>query len=248
MIYLKSPTEIEHISYINKLGAELLQLCYDKIKIGLVTKELEHIVNSHCIRYNVKSSFKGYKGFPHNVCVSINDEVIHGFPSERVVVDGDIVSVDVGLQKDNYYSDAAFTKVVGHATKTTKELVRITNECLHKGIEQAVPGNRIYDISDAIQQHAESMGFNVIRDYVGHGVGLALHEDPKIPNYRARGINWLLRPGMVIAIEPLVVEGLYEVYVDENNWTIITKDHSLSAHFEHSVAITAAGPKILSEL
>jgi len=246
MIYLKSPSEIDGIREINKLGAELLYLCYEKIQDGIITKELEDLTQQYCIKNGIVSSFKGYKGFPHSLCVSVNEEVIHGFPSKRVIQSGDIVSVDVGLQKNGYYSDAAFTKIVGKISKRTKELVTATKDCLYKGIEKAVPGNRLYDISRAIQSHAEFMGFDVIREYVGHGVGLALHEDPKIPNYVSHGINWILKPGMVIAIEPLVVEGSYEVYVAKNNWTVITKDHKLSAHFEHSVAITKDGPEILS--
>jgi len=246
MIYLKNPTEIKEIEYVNKLGAELLHLCYDHIKPGSMLLELEVIVLKYCLEHKVLPSFKGYKGFPHNVCVSINEEAIHGFPNDRVIKDGNIVSVDVGLNNNGYYSDAAFTKKVGQVPKRTKELVRTTYECLYKGIEKAQPGNRIYDISSAIQSHAKRMGFDVVRDYVGHGVGLAVHEDPKIPNYVAHGINWKLRLGMVIAIEPILVSGSYETYIAANNWTVITKDHKLSAHFEHSVAITASGPKILS--
>ena len=245
MIYLKNPKEVKEIEYVNKLGAELLQMCYDHLKPGVVTLELEEIVLRYCIDKKVLPSFKKYKGFPHNLCVSINEEVIHGFPDGRIVKESDIVSVDIGLNNNGYYSDAAFTKIVGQVPKKTKKLVRTTYECLHKGIKKAVAGNRIYDISIAIQSHAERMGFDVVRDYVGHGVGLAVHEDPKIPNYMAHGINWKLRVGMVIAIEPIVVEGTYEVYAKENGWTIITKDSKLAAHFEHSIAITDAGPKIL---
>jgi len=247
MIYLKNLHEIKHIEYVNRLGADLLSICYDYLKAGITTLELEEIVDKFCIDNKVTPSFKNYHGFPHSLCVSINDELIHGFPSSRVIKDGDIVSVDIGLNYNNYYSDAAFTKIIGKVPKSTLKLVKTTHECLYKGISKATPNNRINDISAAIQLHAEIKGFDVVRDYVGHGVGLAVHEDPKIPNYVSYGINWKLRPGMVIAIEPIVVEGSYDVYVCENNWTVITKDHKLSAHFEHSVAITENGPIILSK-
>jgi methionyl aminopeptidase len=246
MIYIKSPSEINFIREINKFGAELLFICNEKLQPGVITKELDDVVLQYCNKHNIIPSFKGYKGFPYNLCVSINEEVIHGFPSERIILNGDIVSIDVGLQKNGYYSDAAFTKIIGNVSNEITKLVVTTEECLCKGISKAIPGNRIYDISFAIQQHAESNGFNVVKPYVGHGVGIALHEDPKIPNYVAGGVNWLLVPGMVIAIEPIIVEGHCDVYVEKNNWTVITKDGGLSAHFEHSVAITENGPEILS--
>lgn len=248
MIYLKSPKEIEKILYINKIGAELRQICYDYIRPGIVTLELEEVVLRYCIKNNVLSSFKGYKGFPNNICVSVNEEVIHGFPSTRVINDGDIVSIDIGLKKNGYYSDTACTKIVGKVDNISKKLVKVTNECLYKGIEKAIPGNRVYDISAAIQLHTELMGFDVVREYVGHGVGFAVHEPPKIPNYVSHSINWKLRAGMVIAIEPILVSGSYDTYVAKNNWTVITKDHKMSAHFEHSIAITDNGPVILSQL
>jgi len=248
MIYLKNPKEIKEIEYVNKLGAELLQMCYDFLKPDVMTLGLEELVLRYCLDKKILPSFKGYKGFPHSLCVSINEEVIHGFPDGRIVKDGDIVGVDIGLNKDGYYSDAAFTKIIGKVPKRTKELVKTTYECLYKGIEKAQAGNRIHDIGATIQLHAERMGFDVIRDYVGHGVGLAIHEDPKIPNYVSHGINWKLRTGMVIAIEPILVEGTYEVDIKDNNWTIVTRDNKLSAHFEHSIAITDNGPLILSEI
>ena len=246
MIYLKSPYEIKEIEYVNKMGVEVLQMCYEYLKPGVKARALDDIVIRYCVENGSLPAFKKYKGFPHNICVSINEEVIHGFPDDRIIKDGDIVSVDVGLKRNGYYSDSAFTKIIGEVPKKITELVRTTYECLQRGIQKAVPGNRIYDISAAIQLHAEGMGFDVIRDYVGHGVGLDLHEDPKIPNYISHGINWKLRPGMVIAIEPILVEGTYHTYVADNNWTVVTKDHKLAAHFEHSVAITTSGSKILS--
>lgn len=248
MIYLKNVQEIRNIEYVNKLGAELLQICYEYLKPGIVTLELDEIVNKFCADRKVTPSFKNYRGFPHNLCVSVNEEIIHGFPNERVVKAGDIVSVDLGLNWHNYYSDAAFTKIIGKVTNSTKKLVKTTRECLYKGISKAKHGNRLNDISAAVQLHAELKGFDVVREYVGHGVGLAVHEDPKIPNYVSHGINWRLRTGMVIAIEPIVVEGSYEVCVGKNNWTVTTKDNKLSSHFEHSLAITDDKPIILSEI
>jgi len=237
MIYLKNPTEIKNIDYVNKLGIEVLQMCYDYIKPGIMTLELEELLLKFCLKNKVRSSFKGYSGFPHNLCVSVNEEVVHGFPNEYEVKDGDIVSVDIGLIKDGYYSDAAFTKSVGKTSDNIKKLIKTTRECLNYGIKKAKNGNRISDISVAIQSHAERMGFDVIRCFVGHGVGLDVHELPKIPNYLTQRVDWKLRIGMVIAIEPIVVEGTYDIQIKLNTWTAITKDRKLSAHFERSVVV-----------
>lgn len=246
MIYLKSPSEVNEIDYVNKLGIEVLNICYDHIKPGIISLELEELLLRFCLTHKVKPSFRNYKGFPHNLCVSINEEVVHGFPNSRIIKDGDVVSVDIGLIRNGYYSDAAFTKLVGNIGIKSKELVRTTYECLHVGIERALVGNRISDIGNAIQSHANRMGFDVVRDFVGHGVGIAVHEPPKIPNYMSSHIiNWKLRPGMVIAIEPILVEGDHAVCMSYNKWTILTKDGGLSAHFEQSIAISEGGPKIL---
>lgn len=245
MIYLKNPDEINKIEYVNALGMEILNICYEYIKPGIITLELEELLLRFCVKNKVIPSFKNYKGFPHNLCVSINEEVVHGFPDDRKVEVGDIVSVDIGLVKDGYYSDAAFTKIIGEVPKRTLELVRSTYECLYKGIEKSLVGNRISDIETAIQSTANRMDFDVVRDFVGHGVGLAVHEPPKIPNYRSHNVDWRLRSGMVIAIEPLLVEGSYEVQLKSNGWTVVTKDGKLAAHFEQSVAILEDGPKIL---
>lgn len=248
MIYLKNPYEIDQIEYANKLGAELLQQCYEHIKPGIATIELDKMAEKFCANNNVRPSFKGYKSFPAALCVSINEEVVHGIPRERLIKDGDIVSVDFGVNRNGYYSDAAFTKCVGKVSSGIQKLVKITEQCLYEGIKQARPGNRIYDVSLAIQSTADTMNFDVIRKFVGHGVGFMVHELPKIPNFVANGINWRLRPGMVIAIEPMLVEGTYEVDTKSNGWTVITRDKKMSAHFEHSVAILSGGPKILSKL
>ena len=248
MIYLKTPDEINKIEHANKIGAELLRECYEYIQPGISTIELEHIAEKFCIDNKVKPSFKGYSGYPFCLCISVNEEIVHGFPSERVVKDGDLVSVDFGINKNGYYSDQAFTKCVGNVSEVAKKISKVTEECLYEGIYKATIGNRIYDISRAIQSHAEQNNFDVVRDFCGHGVGFCVHEDPKILNYVSNNINWKLRSGMVIAIEPMLVEGAYEVDIEPNGWTAITRDRKLSAHFEMSIAIFEDGPKIFSKL
>jgi len=245
MIYLKTPFEIQQIEYANKLGAELLQQCYDYIKPDIATIELEEIAEKFCADNNIQPSFKGYRNYPYCLCISLNEEVVHGFPSKRVIKQGDIVSVDFGVNRNGYFGDEAFTKCVGKVSALAKKLVKTTEECLYEGIKKAQPGNRINDISRVIQSHAERNNFDVIRDFCGHGVGFQVHELPKILNYVSNGINWRLRPGMVLAIEPMLVEGTYEVDVKSNGWTVITRDKKLSAFFEKSIAIFEDGPKIL---
>lgn len=248
MIYLKTPSQIDKIENVNKLGAEFLNICYEYIKASVATIELEELAIKFCEKNKVRPSFYKYMGFPHRLCVSINNEIVHGFPNGYVIKEGDIVSIDFGLEKSGYFSDAAFTKIIGKVPKNTKKLVRITKECLYKGIEQSVLGNRLFDISRAIQSHAVRNNFDTVREFVGHGVGLKVHELPTVPNYVSIGINWRLRPGMVLAIEPMLVEGSYEIKTHPNNWTIFTADGKMAAHFEHSIAILETGPKILSKL
>jgi methionyl aminopeptidase len=248
MIYLKTPDQIREIEYVNKLGAEVLQMCREHIKPGVATLELEEIAEKFCKDRGVSPSFKGYKGFPHSICVSINEEIIHGFPSDRIIKGGDVVSVDFGITKGGYYSDAAFTKLVGRVPNIVRTLVLTAESCLYEGISEARRGNRLFNISEAVQQTAFGAGFDVVRDYVGHGVGLNLHEDPKIPNYVTNGVNYELRVGMVLAIEPMLVEKSYEVKCLPNTWTVATLDGGFAAHFEHSIAILEDGPKILSTI
>ena len=248
MIFLKTPHQIDRIEYVNKLGAEFLEACYDYIKSGVSTFELEELSIKFCEKYNVKPSFYKYSGFPHRLCVSINDEIVHGFPSDYIIKSGDIVSVDFGVEKNGYFSDAAFTKIVGNVTENIRKLVETTEECLYKGINQAMSGHRLFDISSAIQLHAASQNFDTIRKFVGHGVGLQVHEQPQVPNYVSIGTNWKLRVGMVLAIEPMLVEGSYDTRIHHNNWTIFTVDGKMASHFEHSIAILETGPKILSKL
>jgi len=248
MIYLKTLQQIDSIEYVNKLGAEFLTMCYDHIKLDVVTLELEELAIKFCEKYKVRPSFYKYRGFPHRLCVSVNDEIVHGFPDEYIIKSGDIVSVDFGIEKDGYFSDSAFTKIVGKVPKNIKKLVKTTEECLYKGIEQAVGGNRLFDISKAVYSHAVQNNFDTVREFVGHGVGLQLHEPPQVPNYVSIGINWKLRPGMVIAIEPMLVEGSYDIKIHPNGWTVFTADGKMASHFEHSIAILETGPKILSKL
>jgi len=180
--------------------------------------------------------------------VSLNEEVVHGFPGARKIIDGDIVSVDCGVNRNGYYGDAAFTKIVGEVPPRIETLVKTTENCLYEGIKSAVPKGRLYDISKAVQSMAEEKGFGVVRSFTGHGVGFAVHEKPMVPNYVTRGINYILKIGLVIAIEPMLVEGTYEIEVASNGWVTMTKDRKMAAHFEHTIAIMEDGPKILSVL
>ena len=245
MIYLKTPDQINHIEHVNKLGGEFLQECREHVRPGVIKYELQELAKIFCEKHKVRPSFHEYRELPYLLCISINEEVVHGAPNDRVIKAGDLVSVDFGIEKGGYYSDAAFTMKVGRGGDS---LIKTTEECLYYGIEKAVAGNRIYDISAAIYDHAVKSGYDVIREYVGHGTGLTLHEDPSIPNYVSSGINWKLRPGMVIAVEPMLVTGTYEVETLDDGWTVVTKDGKMSAHFEHSVAIMPDGPRILSKL
>lgn len=247
MIFLKAPSELNQLESVNKMGVEFLYRCYDFISDGIETIDIEKIALEFCSKNDLVPCFLGYEGFPHSICVSINDEIVHGFPGHRRINNGDLVSVDFGVKKNGFVSDAAFTKVVGKANDRAKNLSKTAYECLLKGIDQAFPGNFLFNISSTIHKHALACGFDVVRKYVGHGTGYFLHEDPKVPNYVSFGVNWRLRSGMVFAIEPMLVEGNYDYVVAPNSWTVLTADGKLSAHFEHSVAITEDGPKVLSK-
>ena len=200
------------------------------------------------MKKGAKPAFKGYMGYPSSLCVSVNSEVVHGIPSDRVLNEGDIVSLDFGSYYDGYYGDSAMTLPVGGISGNAKRLIKITNEALYKGIAEARTSNRLGDISAAVQEHVESAGFSVVRDFVGHGIGQKLHEEPQIPNFGVRGRGIALKAGMVFAIEPMVNEGTYQVKVLKDGWTVVTLDGKLSAHFEHTIAITENGPDILSKL
>jgi len=191
-------------------------------------------------------AFKGYRGYPRSLCVSVNEEVVHGIPGKRKLKEGDIVSLDLGVLMDGYYGDAAITVPVGKVSELAKKLIKVTEEALYRGIEMARPGNRLSDISHAIQTHVEKAGFSVVREFVGHGIGKQLHEEPQVPNFGPPNRGPRLEPGMVLAIEPMVNTGTWEVRILPNGWTVVTADGGLSAHFEHTVAITDNGPEILS--
>ncbi len=248
MIFLKSPWEIEKMRRSNAIVAEILEALREAIKPGITTLELNELSEELCLKKKVRPAFKGYMGYPFSLCVSINEVVVHGLPSQRRLKEGDIVSLDFGVICDGYYGDAAITVPVGRVSKMAKRLISVTEEALYKGIEQARPKRHLSDISFAIQRHAEAHGFSVIRQFVGHGIGRSLHEDPQVPNFGPPGRGVRLKPGMVIAIEPMVAEGTYEVEILEDGWTAVTKDRKLAAHFEHTVAITEDGPQILSRV
>jgi len=248
MIFLKSPWEIEKMRRSNAIVAEILEALREAIKPGITTLELNELSEEFCLKKKVRPAFKGYMGYPFSLCVSINEVVVHGLPSQRRLKEGDIVSLDFGVICDGYYGDAAITVPVGRVSKMAKRLISVTEEALYKGIEQARPKRHLSDISFAIQRHAEAHGFSVIRQFVGHGIGRSLHEDPQVPNFGPPGRGVRLKPGMVIAIEPMVAEGTYEVEILEDGWTAVTKDRKLAAHFEHTVAITEDGPQILSRV
>ena len=226
--------------------AEILEILQQKIKPGTDTLTLDRVSEQLALERNAKPAFKGYRGFPYSLCASVNQQVVHGFPSERPLKEGDILSMDFGILYEGYYGDAAVTVPVGRVSEAAQRLIKTTKESLFLGIEQAVPGKRLSDISHAIQSHVERAGFSVVRKFVGHGIGRSLHEDPQVPNYGKPGLGIRLKPGMVLAIEPMVNQGGYDVETLEDGWTTVTKDGSLSAHFEHTIAITEQGPVVLS--
>lgn len=246
MIILKSREEIEKIRKSNRIVAQVLEKLREIIAPGVTTAELDRVAEEMSRKNSAKPAFKGYRGYPASLCTSINSEVVHGIPSARELREGDIVSLDFGILVDGYYGDSALTVPVKEASPEAMRLIRVTRESLYKGIEEAKAGNRLGDISAAVQEHVEAAGFSVVRDYVGHGIGKSLHEDPQIPNYGTRGRGIALKKGMVLAIEPMVNEGSYGVRVTGDGWTVVTEDGKLSAHFEHTIAISDDGPEILS--
>jgi methionyl aminopeptidase len=247
-IILKSPQEIEKMRCSNRIVAEVLQEMKLMAKPGVTTRELDELAEALLAKRKARSAFKGYNGYPATLCTSVNEEVIHGIPSERILREGDILSLDFGVIYDDYYGDSAITVPIGRITAEAERLLRVTEEALYLGIDRAWPGNRLQDISAAIQRHVESHGFSVVRDFVGHGIGKHLHEKPPVPNFGDPGRGVRLEPGMTLAIEPMITMGSYEVMILEDGWTAVTKDKSLSAHFEHSVALTEDGPYILSKI
>jgi methionyl aminopeptidase len=253
-VYLKSKAEIEKMHEADQIVARILESVRLAAKPGVSTLDLDQMAERMTREAGAKPAFKGYQGggpypFPGTLCTSINHEVVHGIPSAvRILEEGDILSVDFGVVFDGFYGDAAITLPIGKVSDVADRLMRVTRESLELAIEQARPGNRVSDIGSVIQDHVEAAGFSVVRDFVGHGIGRFLHEEPQVPQYRASGHNERLRPGMVIAIEPMVNEGTWQVESAADGWTQLTKDRKLSAHFEHSVAIDSDGPVVLSRL
>jgi methionyl aminopeptidase len=248
MIILKSPEEIEKMIQACQIVAKTLDFLKDKVKPGVSTKHLEQLAEEYIRDNSAIPAFKGYKGYPASICASVNEEVIHGIPSGRMLEEGDIVGIDLGVYKNGFYGDAARTFPVGEINPEAERLIKITEESLYMGIEKAQTGNRISDISHSIQKHIEPNGFSVVRAFVGHGIGRDLHEDPQIPNFGDPGRGPRLKPGMTLAIEPMVNEGGYEVVVLDDGWTAVTMDGKLSAHCEHTILVTAGKPKILTLL
>ncbi|ADQ15318.1 type I methionyl aminopeptidase [Halanaerobium hydrogeniformans] len=247
MIILKSKREIDIMRKANKIVADTHSYLADKIEPGISTAEIDKLSDQYIRSRGALPSFKGYQGFPASVCISINEEVVHGIPSNnRFLKDGDIVSIDIGTFYDGFNGDAAKTYAVGEISKDARKLLDVTEKSLHIGIEKAVIGNRLFDISHAVQNYVESNGFSVVRDYVGHGIGRDMHEDPQVPNFGPPGKGPKLKVGMTLAIEPMVNMGSYEVETLEDDWTVVTKDRSLSAHFEHTIVINENGFEILS--
>jgi methionyl aminopeptidase len=248
MIIVKSSREIEQLKRSNAIVAEVFEKLKKMIEPGITTKELDQVAEEYILLKGGQPAFKGYRGFPATLCISINEEVVHGIPGQRRLKEGDIVSLDVGVNFVGYFGDAAITLPVGEVDPEAKRLLEVTEKALYIGIEKAKRGNRLFDISYAIQGWVESHGFSVVRDFVGHGIGKDLHEEPQIPNFGAPHQGPRLEKGMVFALEPMVNEGTYEVRILSDGWTVVTADGKRSAHFEHTIAITNDGAEILSIL
>jgi len=248
MVILKQPDEIEKARASNRIVAEVLSVLREKVRPGVTTRELDKIAEGVTEKRGAKPAFKGYRGYPYSLCASVNEEVVHGMPSNRILVEGDIIGLDYGVCYQGLYGDSAITLPVGKVSESAIRLMQVTEQSLYAAIDQACDGNRLGDISAAVQETVEAAGYSVVRDFVGHGIGKSMHEDPQIPNFGKKGRGIELKRGMILAIEPMVNAGRYKVKILSDGWTVITADGSLSAHFEHSVAITDNGPEILSKL
>ena len=247
MIILKSSEEIEKMRRAGRIVASTRRLVLAAVRPGIITGELDAIAEEHIRSKDAVPSFKGYRGFPRSICASVNEELVHGIPGDRILRDGDLLSLDFGAIWEGYHGDSAVSVFVGEPTSDEAEkLVRVTEEALEAGISQVREGARLSDIGNAVQQVVEGAGFGVVREYVGHGIGQNLHEDPPIPNYGSPGRGPELRPGMALAIEPMVTLGGWETRVLDDDWTVVTEDGSLCAHFEHTVALTDRGAEVLT--
>ena len=248
MISIKSPREIELMRIAGRIVAETHELLRKAIRPGITTLELDEIAEEYIRKRGAIPAFKDYNGFPASICSSINEQVVHGIPGPTALKDGDIIGIDIGAVYDGYYGDAARTYGIGRIDKETERLLKVTEESFFKGIEYALPGNRLSDISHSIQKHVESNGFSVVRDFVGHGIGRSMHEDPQIPNYGLPHKGPRLAAGMALAIEPMVNQGRYAVKIREDGWTVVTADGKPSAHYENTIVITNGKPEILTLL
>lgn len=246
MIPLKSEKDLLMLKCSGQILSRVMKKLQQSVKPGTTTAEIDSLAENLIIREKSRPAFKGYKGFPASICISVNEEIVHGIPGERKIAEGDIVSLDLGVNYQGYFSDAALTLAVGEVSSSKKKLIDVTRKALSEGIQQAKAGNRLSDISHSIQQYVEKNGFSVVRNFVGHGIGLSLHEEPEVPNFGRPHEGPKLLPGMVLAIEPMVNSGTWESEILENGWTAVTKDRLASAHFEHTVAITEKGPEILT--
>ena len=246
MITLKSKREIELLKEAGHIVYLTHQYLRPHIKAGIKTKELDRLAEEFIRSKGATPSFKGYEGFPSTLCISINDEVVHGFPSDRVLQDGDIISIDIGACYKGYHGDSAWTYTVGEVSDDAKYLLEHTEKALYEGIKQAKVGNRIGDISYAVEKYATEHNLGVVKELVGHGVGTSVHESPDVPNYGTKGTGPKIRDGMVIAIEPMLTLGSPDIYIEDNDWTVKTVDSSLSAHFEHTIGVTNEGVIILT--
>ena len=246
MIKLKSPDEIDAMRESNRVVAKVLEMMSREAAPGVTTESLDKLGEEMCRDLGADPGFKGYHGYPFALCASVNEQVVHGFPNRKPLEEGDILSMDFGAKLNGFNGDAAVTVAIGEISKTARRLIDVTKDSLMAGIELMRPGNRLSDVSNAVQTVVEKAGFSVIRQFVGHGIGRDLHEDPQLPNYGAPGRGPMLKAGMVLALEPMVAVGHWEVKVLDDGWTAVTTDGSLAAHWEHTVAITKDGPRILS--
>ena len=248
MIVCRSQSEIDKLRRVNQLVARILAELRQVVGPGITTTDLDELAERRVREAGAEPAFKGYHGYPATVCASVNEQVVHGIPSSRPLVNGDIVSIDMGAKLDGFFGDCAVTVPVGTVTPQARELLRVTEEALFRGIDRVRPGARVSDIGAAVQQHVEAQGFSVVREFVGHGIGTSLHEEPQVANYGPAGHGPRLSEGMVLAIEPMVNAGKPAVKVLSDGWTAVTKDKSLSAHFEHTVVVTRDGREILTLL
>jgi methionyl aminopeptidase len=246
VITIKSAREIELMRVSGKITARTLTMLMQSVRAGMTTEEVDRMAEQSIRSMGGTPTFIGYNGYRHTICASVNDEVVHGIPSTRVLQDGDLLSIDIGTTLDGYVSDSAVTVAIGNVSEAAKRLMRVTQECLMLGIAQMQAGNRLGDIGHAVQVHAERHGYGVVRQLVGHGIGTKMHEEPQVPNYGTAGQGTLLRPGLVLAIEPMITEGTFEVETLDDGWTVVTEDGKLAAHFEHTIAVTNEGPRILT--